>query len=109
MSDFEDPSSSRLLLDDYKSHPLTALDLSSARMEGLELAFLSACTTARIGRDLPDESLHLGAACQLAGYRHVIATLWPILDHDALIVTRTIYDALSAMDDARPADSPASS
>lgn len=91
-----DPSSSQLLLQDHQSRPLTVLDLSQARLTGADLAFLSACNTARGGTDLPDEPIHLAAACQLAGYRHVIATLWPIDDTDAVTVTRSVYTSLMA-------------
>ena len=82
-----DPSASHLLLADYQSRPLTAVDLTRARLQGVELAFLSACTTARASAVLPDEPIHLAAACQLAGYRHVIATLWPISDVDTAWLT----------------------
>jgi CHAT domain-containing protein len=95
-SDLHHPSASMLLLEDYRSRPLTVLDLSRARLEGAGLAFLSACSTARGGGDLPDEPIHLAAACQLAGYRHVIATLWPIDDNDAVSVTRSVYSDLAA-------------
>ena len=94
-SSLVDPSVSYLLLADYQSRPLTVIDLTRARLEGVELAFLSACTTARPGADLPDEPIHLAAACQLAGYRHVIATLWPISDADAAWLTKSFYAALA--------------
>jgi hypothetical protein len=69
-SDMADPSSSHLLLADHMSEPLTVEDLIGLRMD-VELAFLSACSTARPGGRLADESIHLASACQLAGYRHV--------------------------------------
>lgn len=90
------PSDSRLLLDDWMTRPLTVLDLTNTALEDAQLAFLSACTTARTGARLPDEPIHLSAACRLAGYRHVIATLWPIHDDDAVRVTRSVYSQLAS-------------
>lgn len=95
VSDMRDPSASSLLLQDYQSEPLTVLDLGATRPRGASLAFLSACTTARAGVTLPDEPIHLAAACLLAGYSHVVATLWPISDRDAVNVTRAFYTTLS--------------
>jgi tetratricopeptide (TPR) repeat protein len=94
-SDLDNPSASHLLLADHREHPLTVLDLARARLKGAELAFLSACTTARTGTKLPDEPIHLAAACQLAGFPHVIATLWPIGDSQAFQVTKRIYETLT--------------
>jgi tetratricopeptide (TPR) repeat protein len=93
--DLTDPSSSRLLLADYQTRPLTVLDLTHARLKGMELAFLSACATARAGSKLPDEPIHLAAACQLAGYRHVIASLWPIGMTDTAWLTTYFYRSLT--------------
>ncbi|MEU4761788.1 CHAT domain-containing protein [Actinosynnema sp. NPDC023794] len=85
------PSASGLLLHDER---LTVADVSRLRL-GAELAYLSACDTAS-GGDLPDESLHLGAGLNLAGYRHVVATLWPIHDATAGEVARGFYGHLGA-------------
>jgi tetratricopeptide (TPR) repeat protein len=85
------PSASGLLLHDER---LTVADVSRLRL-GAELAYLSACDTAS-GGDLPDESLHLGAGLNLAGYRHVVATLWPIHDATAGEVARGFYEHLGA-------------
>lgn len=54
------------------------LDLHEA-----ELAYLSACSTGHVGRRHADESIHLASAFQLAGFRHVVASLWPLADHVA--------------------------
>jgi tetratricopeptide (TPR) repeat protein len=90
------PSASHVLLEDYQSHPLTVLDLTRARLRDVEFAFLSACATALNGTSLPDESIHLAAAFQFAGYRHVIATLWPVRDDDAVTVTQIVYEHITA-------------
>lgn len=87
----DNPSTSALILHD---HPLTVLDLAGLHMTGGELAFLSACETAG-GGALPDESIHLAAALQVIGFRHVAATFWPVYDAPAPIVTEYIYDRLS--------------
>jgi CHAT domain-containing protein len=96
-----------ILLQDYQTKPLTVLDLSRARLKDVEFAFLSACATARTGTTLPDEPIHLAAACQLAGYRHVIAALWPIHNNDAVTVTQTVYEHLAAHDGNGRADTAA--
>ena len=93
-SDLTDPSASCLLLYDHESRALTVHDITALRLDQ-ELAFLSACTTARPGVTLPDESIHLAAAFNLAGYRHVIATLWPIRDSVALKFATSFYTSLS--------------
>jgi tetratricopeptide (TPR) repeat protein len=95
-SDIDDPSDSHLLLTDYHTRPLTVAHLTRAHLQGAELAFLSACTTARSGRTLPDEPINLAAACQLAGYRHVVGSLWPISDTLTAWLTEQFYSTLLA-------------
>ena len=55
------------------------------------LAYLSACGIGEIKHDnLTDEAVHLISACQLAGFRHVIGTLWKVNDQlcvEAAIMT----------------------
>ncbi len=94
-SDLDDPSASFLMLDDYQERRLTVVDLTHARLQGVELAFLSACTTARTGIALPDEPIHLAAACQLAGYRHVVASLWPVSDYHTAWLTAKFYTTMT--------------
>jgi tetratricopeptide (TPR) repeat protein len=94
--DVLDPSSSRLLLHDHETRPFTAADVSALRLKNAELAFLSACSTAKPGMRIPDEAIHLGSAFQAAGFRHVVATLWPVLDSIAARVSRDFYQNVTA-------------
>jgi CHAT domain-containing protein len=72
--------------------PLTVADVASLRLTDARLAFLSACSTYQGGLTLADEAIHLGSAFQLAGYRHVIATLWPTLDSPPTVrITQRVY------------------
>jgi hypothetical protein len=98
-SDPADPSLSRLLLHDHATSPLTVASLAAVDLDHAELAYLSACSTAlNRAADLIDESIHLAAAFQLAGFRHVIATLWEISDALAVDVTNAFYTELKAQD-----------
>ncbi|HZB28975.1 MAG TPA: CHAT domain-containing protein [Streptosporangiaceae bacterium] len=94
-SDLTNPSESLLLLADHHNHPLTVLDLAHLSLDA-DLAFLSACSTARPGGRLADEVIHLASAFQLAGYRHVIGTLWPIGDQHAVDFAELVYPAIAA-------------
>ncbi|MFI9006030.1 CHAT domain-containing protein [Actinosynnema sp. NPDC053489] len=89
--DLADPSTGALYLWDK---PLTVLDVAGLDLAHAELAYLSACRTAVGGTTLPDESIHLAAALHLAGYRHVIATLWTVGDRTAVDVATSVYSAL---------------
>ncbi|WP_424186693.1 CHAT domain-containing protein [Actinokineospora sp. G85] len=87
----QEPSTGALYLRDK---PLTVLDVAGLDLTHAELAYLSACSTAIGGTTLPDEAIHLAAALQLAGYRHVIATLWTIADRTAVDLTVSMYTGL---------------
>ena len=71
--------------------PLTITDLAGLDLRDADLAVLTACHTARGDTDRPDEAGHLAAALQVAGYRHVISTLWAIGDDTAVDVTDQLY------------------
>ena len=105
--DPSDPSQGRVFLHDHREDPLTVLDIGRLELPDAEFAFLSACETARGGVRLPDESLHLAAALQLAGYAHVIASLWPISDELAIEVSASVYATIESrgggLDPARSA------
>jgi CHAT domain-containing protein len=90
-----DPSASQLLLHDYRQKPLTVLDIARLHLDDAQFAYLSACSTALTGAALPDEAIHLASAFQLAGYRNVIATSWPIADGPAGRIAANVYKALA--------------
>jgi tetratricopeptide (TPR) repeat protein len=100
-SDIVRPSLGCLLLHDG---PLSVLDIARLRVPNAALAYLSACSTAGASVRLADEAIHISSAFQLAGYAHVIATLWPILDEIGLDIADDIYASLTA---ASPQISPA--
>ena len=85
-----DPSSSYLALHDM---PLRVSDLDGMRFDDSYLTYLSACSTAS-GSRLPDESIHVASAFQLAGFRNVVGTLWPAVDWIARDVAELTYKGL---------------
>ncbi|MCO5999815.1 CHAT domain-containing tetratricopeptide repeat protein [Actinoallomurus rhizosphaericola] len=96
VNDPEDPSRSRLLLHDHHTAPLTVAALAPVRLDHAQLAYLSACETAlTTNTELIDEAIHLTSAFQLAGYPHVIGTLWAINDTIAAQITKAFYTALT--------------
>lgn len=74
-----DPTASRLVLYDHEIEPLTVRDISALYLKS-RLAYLSACNTMLTSPALANEAVHLTGAFHLAGYQHVIGTLWPIND-----------------------------
>ncbi|MGW5434792.1 CHAT domain-containing protein [Streptomyces sp. NPDC004059] len=72
---------------------LTIDDLSRLDLPDAEFAQLSACATVMPTPDAPDELTHLAAAFQLAGFRSVVATLWPVRDLVAAEFTQLFHAA----------------
>ncbi|MUN39407.1 CHAT domain-containing protein [Actinomadura litoris] len=87
------PAAGGLLLHD---RTLTLPELGDLRLPEAELAYLSACSTAGHGVRYADEVLHLASAFQLAGFRHVVASLWPLNDTAAGEAATAFYAALPA-------------
>ncbi|MFC9292931.1 CHAT domain-containing protein [Streptomyces sp. NPDC057011] len=91
----EDPAQSRLLLVDHRTRPFTVTELTGMRVGEPDLAYLSACATAFNGDvALIDESIHLAAGFQIAGFRNVVATQWKIGDRSASRIAESFYRAL---------------
>ena len=91
-----DPSQSRLLLHDHQNDPLNVTGLAPITLDHARLAYLSACSTAvTTTTELLDEAIHLTSAFQLAGFPHVIGTLWEINDAIAVEIADTFYTTLT--------------
>ncbi|KAH6603228.1 hypothetical protein Trco_008003 [Trichoderma cornu-damae] len=96
-SDQKEPSRSCLLLEDWEKTPLTVGDVRDSRLQESApfLAYLSACSTG-LNKEtkLSDEGIHLVSAFQLAGFRHVVGTLWEVSDKHCVDVARILYKTL---------------
>ncbi|KAK8031899.1 hypothetical protein PG990_001633 [Apiospora arundinis] len=91
------PLQSQLLLDDWEKDPLTVASLLETNLGSGSpfLAYLSACGTGQIKtKELIDEGIHLTAAYQLAGFRHVIGTLWSVDDRLCVDMARMVYEVI---------------
>ena len=92
------PLNSALLLRDDTSNRVTVQDILDLDLQADPpfLAFLSACGTGRIKEQkLLDETVHFLTACQLAGFRNVIGTLWEVNDKSCIDVTRLVYESIN--------------
>ncbi|MBR7833400.1 CHAT domain-containing protein [Actinospica durhamensis] len=83
-----------LVLWDHATAPLTVADIARLRLTRAEMAYLSACETNAPPPRLADEALHVAGACHMAGFQHVIGTLWPVRDRIARSTADRFYDAL---------------
>ena len=91
--DAEDPAASNLVLYDHATDPLTVADITQLRLAG-GLAYLSACDTGLTSVVLTNEALHLTGAFHLAGFQHVIGTLWTADDTAARALALDFYREL---------------
>ncbi|MEU2060213.1 CHAT domain-containing protein [Streptomyces sp. NPDC013455] len=95
-SDPEDVAAGRLLLADGD---LYVGEVAELHVESAELAYLSACGTAR-GSASPayaDEVIHLASVFQLAGYAQSVATLWEVGDAFAAEAAAAFHHALGPL------------
>ncbi|MFJ2559348.1 MULTISPECIES: CHAT domain-containing protein [unclassified Streptomyces] len=92
---WEKPAVGMLLLHDHVTRPLTVEQLSAMELPYADFAHLSACSTSNTHPSLTDEALHITGAFQLAGYRRVIGTLWPVNDTTSVEITRATYADLT--------------
>ena len=90
IQDADQPAKSAFLLEDGR---LELSEIIKQQLPYPDFAFLSACQTAT-GYDNPDETVHLAAGMLFAGYRSVVATMWPIGDSDAPFAADEVYSQL---------------
>lgn len=80
VSDSKRPSNSHLLLvgdNPLESGKLTVSAIADMNLHNAQIAYLSACSSAdNASAPLLDESIHIASGFQLAGFSHVLATLW---------------------------------
>ena len=105
----DDPSQSRLLLNDWQTSPFTVSDLTALNNQQAQFAYLSACHSASTSDfRLLSESIDLSSAMQLAGYPSVIGTLWEVRDKQSAEVAKDVYSWMlvgSKLDIKRSAES----
>lgn len=94
-SELKEPSRGRLLLADGD---LEIPTIARLRAPDAELAYLSACSTAAGNLTHADEVISVATAFRIAGYRHVVATLWAIGDVVAGQSAKDFYATLSRTD-----------
>ncbi|MEB3964825.1 CHAT domain-containing protein [Streptomyces kunmingensis] len=108
LGDLERASGSRLVLHDHTEHPLTVRDLARLRLPSVRLAYLSACDTLRTSPELADEAVHIVSAFQMAGFPHVVGSLWHVDDEIGAEVALSVYATLhrgdGTLDVARTAE-----
>lgn len=78
LADPTNPENSRLEL--APNDPVTVAELRGESLAATRIVTLSACESAVVGQQLPDEAIGLPGALLEAGAAGVVATMWPIRD-----------------------------
>ena len=101
MSNPTDPSSSGLVLQRLASDGTLEQDhlsvsrISHLRLKHAQIAYLSACSTAENkAARVRDEVIHIVSGFQVAGFPHVIGSLWPAGDNECVEVACGFYSSL---------------
>lgn len=92
--DWNDPTKSAFSLYDG---PLSIPNLMRTAGDSAELAFLSACQTAKGDLHIKEEAAHLAAGMLAVGFCGVVGTMWSIGDADAPVVVEAYYTKLIEM------------
>jgi CHAT domain-containing protein len=101
MSNLKDPSSSGLVLQRHapdgtlEQDYLSVYRISQLQLKHAKIAYLSACSTAENkSARLQDEVIHVVSGFQVAGFPHVIGSLWSAGDDECVQVTSGFYSKL---------------
>ena len=98
VTDPRNPCNSHLLLSGLEGTEADSLcikELSNRNLDRAMLAYLSACHSANYTSEtLLDEAIHIASGFQLAGFPHVIGTLWKANDLKAREVAIEFYKNL---------------
>ncbi|KAB5581174.1 CHAT domain-containing protein [Coniochaeta sp. 2T2.1] len=91
------PEQAALLVNNDVADGLTFSDLDKLVCSRGRLAYLSACSTAaNPSRESLSEAVHLTTGFQLAGFPHVVGTLWQADDDAAVDIAELFYTSLTA-------------
>ncbi|KAK4664612.1 uncharacterized protein QC763_0087800 [Podospora pseudopauciseta] len=93
-TDKQNPFGSALILDNGDELVINELVETALNSNPPFLAYLSACGTGRVGNETATDELHLAAAFQVAGFRHIIATLWDVDDQLCVYMAKNVYTSL---------------
>ncbi|RDH36157.1 CHAT domain-domain-containing protein [Aspergillus welwitschiae] len=100
-SDPGNPANSHLLLQKHSDTGMVVDKLTVSKLLDTQtisrawIAYLSACSTAEIrDRRLLDEGLHITSGFLMAGFTHVIGSLWPAEDEVCVHMATYFYKAL---------------
>lgn len=78
---------------------MTVRQVSEQNLKRARIAYLSACSTAQMSVvRLADEIIHLASGFQIAGFAHVIGSMWPSDDSVCVDVAKTFYEQLLLSD-----------
>jgi CHAT domain-containing protein len=90
----DNPLDSAILL--TGDRPLRVGDILDSSTSGNPLVVLSACETAVVGDDLPDEAVSLQSAFLYTGAHGVIGSLWAVDDKATARLMQRIYEKLAS-------------
>jgi len=100
VSDHVDPFNSGLILQEgkgaeKKTDKLTVQQISETNLKRARIAYLSACSTAEHrAAEMVDEVIHLASGFQVAGFSHVIASMWSTDDEVCVEMAGKVYERL---------------